>query len=180
MPGALRRRTHDSVRVICVTIKQSYNRESGLRNHQAIVQPRLYDCLMVTQITLKTEGPHGLPSNTGLRRLIRHDSFSGSIFIDQGPLNETRPLGAGPARGPWTNLGRLPLRVFSIGKYAFQKKRDSTPSQFIHRCRAASIRHDDARGAPWPGLIILTDCDCGSASHSRELSRARTQRLVSE
>jgi hypothetical protein len=32
--------------------------------------------------------------------------------------------GVGPARGPWTNLGRLPLRVFSIGhgKYAFQKK----------------------------------------------------------
>jgi hypothetical protein len=28
----------------------------------------------------------------------------------------------GPARGPWTNLGHLPLRVFSIGKYAFQKK----------------------------------------------------------
>jgi hypothetical protein len=28
----------------------------------------------------------------------------------------------GPARGLWTNLGRLPLRVFSIGKYAFQKK----------------------------------------------------------
>ncbi len=31
--------------------------KSDLRNHQAIVQPRLYDCLMVTQITLKTEGP---------------------------------------------------------------------------------------------------------------------------
>ncbi len=30
-------------------------------------------------------------------------------------------LGAGPARGPWTNLGRLPLRVFSIGNYAFLK-----------------------------------------------------------
>ncbi len=29
---------------------------------------------------------------------------------------------SGPARGLWTNLGRLPLRVFSIGKYAFQKK----------------------------------------------------------
>ncbi len=27
-----------------------------------------------------------------------------------------------PARGLWTSLGRLPLRVFSIGKYAFQKK----------------------------------------------------------
>jgi hypothetical protein len=34
-------------------------------------------------------------------------------------------LGVRPARGPWTNLGRLPLRVFSIGKYAFQKKRAS-------------------------------------------------------
>jgi hypothetical protein len=28
-----------------------------------------------------------------------------------------------PARGLWTNLGRLPLRVFSIGKYAFQKNK---------------------------------------------------------
>ncbi len=27
--------------------------KSDLRNHQAIVQPRLYDCLMVTQITLQ-------------------------------------------------------------------------------------------------------------------------------
>jgi hypothetical protein len=38
--------------------------KSDLRNHHAIVQPRLCDCLMVTQITLtsKTEGPHGLPS----------------------------------------------------------------------------------------------------------------------
>jgi hypothetical protein len=51
-------------RVICVTIRLSYNRfKSDLRNHQAIVQPRLYDkwqgtvvpchySLMVTQITL--------------------------------------------------------------------------------------------------------------------------------
>ncbi len=38
------------------------------------------------------------------------------------PFLAPRPLGAGPARGPWTNVGRLPLRVFSIGKYAFQKK----------------------------------------------------------
>ena len=36
--------------------------------------------------------------------------------------NLLAPLGVEPARGPWTNLGRLPLRVFSIGKYAFQKK----------------------------------------------------------
>jgi hypothetical protein len=33
--------------------------KSDLRNHQAIVHPRLCDCVMVTQITLKTEGPHG-------------------------------------------------------------------------------------------------------------------------
>ncbi len=41
--------------------------KSDLRNHQAIVQPRLYYCLMVTQITLKTEGPHGLPSDRSPR-----------------------------------------------------------------------------------------------------------------
>ncbi len=29
-----------------------FRTKSDLRNHQAIVQPRLYDCLMVTQITL--------------------------------------------------------------------------------------------------------------------------------
>jgi hypothetical protein len=45
----------------------------------------------------------------------------------------------GPARGPWTNLGRLPLRVFSIrvGKYAFQKRSrsqltaNSDPTHFV-------------------------------------------------
>ncbi len=79
--------------------------KSDLRNHQAIVvivQPRLYDSLMVTQITLKTEGPHGLPS---------------------GRQTEADPL--------------------------------------------------------YRGLIILTDYDSGhrDASHSRGLSRARTQRL---
>ena len=39
-------------------------RKSDLRNHQAIVQPRLYDCLMVTQIILNTE-PHGFDSCRG-------------------------------------------------------------------------------------------------------------------
>jgi hypothetical protein len=36
------------------------------------------------------------------------------------------PAQRGLARGLWTNLGRLPLRVFSIGKYAFQKNAGST------------------------------------------------------
>jgi hypothetical protein len=42
----------------------SVSSKSDLRNHQAIVQPRLYDCLMVTQITLNTE-PHGFDSCQG-------------------------------------------------------------------------------------------------------------------
>jgi hypothetical protein len=59
--------------------------KSDLRNHQAITSTTavvrlldgyadhskynrvIYDCLMVTQITLKTEGPHGLPSLAGRR-----------------------------------------------------------------------------------------------------------------
>ncbi len=38
--------------------------KSDLHNHQAIIQPRLYDCLMVTQITLSPE-PHGFDSCRG-------------------------------------------------------------------------------------------------------------------
>ncbi len=42
-----------------------FAKKSDLRsNHQAIVQPRLYDCLMVTQITLNTE-PHGFDPYQG-------------------------------------------------------------------------------------------------------------------
>jgi hypothetical protein len=46
--------------VICVTIKQSYNR------------------VMVTQITLKTEGPHGLPSG---RRTEDDPLYPGLIIL---------------------------------------------------------------------------------------------------
>jgi hypothetical protein len=47
-------------------------------------------------------------------------------------MKETPPL----SWGLWTSLGRLPLRVFSIGKYAFQKKtapesKDATVSQLL-------------------------------------------------
>ncbi len=45
--------------------------KSDLRNHQAIVQPRLYnhDCLMVTQITLTAPG-QGLRIKPGGTRLV--------------------------------------------------------------------------------------------------------------
>ena len=55
-----------------------FRTKSDLRNHQAIVQPRLYDCLMVTQITLKTEGPHGLPSG---RRAEADPLYPGLIIL---------------------------------------------------------------------------------------------------
>ncbi len=69
-----------------------------VRNHQAIVQPRLYDCLMVTQITLKTEGPHGLPS---------------------GRRTEVDPLYPGQA-------GLIILTVYDCG-HAFQSLERSEP-----------------------------------------------------
>ena len=45
---------------------ESQSRKSDLRNHCAIEQPRLHHSLMVTQITLKTEGPHGLRASASL------------------------------------------------------------------------------------------------------------------
>jgi hypothetical protein len=38
--------------------------KGDLRNHQAIIQPRLSDCLMVSQVTLSPE-PHGFDSCRG-------------------------------------------------------------------------------------------------------------------
>jgi hypothetical protein len=66
--------------------------KSDLRNHQAIVQPRLYDSLMVTQITLKTEGPHGLPSG----RWAEVDPLYPGLIIltdyDSGHASHSREL----------------------------------------------------------------------------------------
>jgi hypothetical protein len=52
--------------------------KSDLRNHRATVQPRMYDCSMVTQVTLKTESPPRVlsgrrPAEVDPRRIIiRH------------------------------------------------------------------------------------------------------------
>ena len=98
-----------SVRVSLAGIEPvGFRVKSDSRNHQAIVQPRLYDSLMVTRITLKTEGPHGLPSD------------------------------------------RLPAEVDPPG-----------PLPLARSC------------------FILADYEAVNAYHLRELSRARTQRLVS-
>ncbi len=72
-----------------------------------------------------------------------------------------REAAAGPARGPWTNLGRLPLRVFSIGKYAF------------HREAAAADR--DSQLAGWG----LTRTDNGTHSeYSRRGKSLRRERCA--
>jgi hypothetical protein len=47
----------------------------------AIMQPRLYDCAVAAQVTLKTEGPHGVPSDTGLRRLIAAESAMATLKV---------------------------------------------------------------------------------------------------
>ncbi len=46
-------------------------------------------------------------------------------------LDSRARMGVGPARGKWINLGRLPLRVFSIGKNAFQKNSRARNPRFL-------------------------------------------------
>jgi hypothetical protein len=82
--------------------------KSDLRNHQAIVQPRLkrkvptgclqadrprlYDSLMVTQITLKTEGPHGLPSGRQTEVDPLYRGLIISAVYDSGHASRPRGL----------------------------------------------------------------------------------------
>ncbi len=84
--------------------------KSDLRNHQAIVQPRLYDSLMVTQITLKTEGPHGLPSG---RQTEVDPLYRGLIILAAySTMAATSvPIGEVVACHAWKVLGLIPLAV---------------------------------------------------------------------
>jgi hypothetical protein len=59
---------------------EGFRVKSDLRNHQAIVQPRLYDSLMVTQITLM--------SSRSTRPLLS-DGYSRSIIIPTTPTAST-------------------------------------------------------------------------------------------
>jgi hypothetical protein len=54
--------------------------------------------------------------------------------------------GVGPARGPWTNLGRLPFKVLSIGKYAFQKKESAGAE--VAGCESLARSHPALRMQP--------------------------------
>jgi hypothetical protein len=65
--------------------------KSDLRNHQAIVQPRLYDYLMVTQITLNTE-PHGLDSSQGHSYGKKVTTTLWSFVVPEAPAKLCRLL----------------------------------------------------------------------------------------
>ncbi len=54
-------------------------RQPLLGHYAFVVLSRLCSCAMVTQITLKTEGPPGLPSDARLRRLIRFCATQGAL-----------------------------------------------------------------------------------------------------
>ena len=64
------RNGHPTPRSSCFSSRRQRQIPSRARNARArtSMRPRLYDCLMVAQMTLKTESPHGLLSDTGLRR----------------------------------------------------------------------------------------------------------------
>ncbi len=63
---------------VCKCWAFRFKSASDLRNHRAIAQPRLYDSAVATQITLKTEGPHGLPSG---RRTEVDPLYPGLIIL---------------------------------------------------------------------------------------------------
>ncbi len=77
----------------------------------------------------------------GMRRPAKqsngHDSAPFAIVF--GVTDGGGDVCFGPARGLWTNLGRLPLRVFSIGKYAFQKKAMSVYATSKRPTRLSSL-----------------------------------------
>ncbi len=77
-------------------------------------------------------GPLGPGPGSGPGAFVRLPSRVGVVLVSEDGA-------CGPARGPWTNLGRLPLRVFSIGKYAFQKKEDGAGRMRGLACGSAGI-----------------------------------------
>jgi hypothetical protein len=96
-----------------------------VRNHQAIVQPRLYDCLMVTHITL---GGRGFGVNFGRRscltRALAEDDNSEECAILSRMLPRPRPRFV-----TVQNRGRSPVPVpDSSGTGTLPRPRFKLPS----------------------------------------------------
>ncbi len=108
-----------------------FRTKSDLRNHQAIIQPRLYDCLMVTQITLKTESPHGLLSGPDRRR-VRSEAPAWAAGpasnLAQPEAHESKvtrtvlTVLSVPASVECPASGRLPALSAQLGRLQFEPK----------------------------------------------------------
>jgi hypothetical protein len=124
-----------------------YTQKSDLRNHLAIAQPRLYDCLVVTQITvtLKTEGPHGLPSgrlpaevDPPDGEVLFHLSRLGLRCGQRLSLERSEPCANAAARErgewgvpttPWPGTTYQPASVLASRPSSWQLFRKSVPGR---------------------------------------------------
>ena len=128
------------------------------------VTTRLYDSAMVTQITLKTEGPHGLPSG---RRAEADPLYPGLIILtdyDCGQrftLKRSEPCANGTARdwAQWTRgLANLPLVGLPLRDYemctssagGFDWATDTRLGNF-------SVQRPRQESNPYPGCRVKSD-----------------------
>ena len=88
--------------------------KSDLRNHRTIVRPRSYDGAMFTQITPKTEGPHGVPSDDTPAEADPHQwrgpdrpPGKGSVFSEEAENGTFRPPVASKQTKQILNLKNL-------------------------------------------------------------------------
>ncbi len=99
-----------SATLVPVQFRVDASSKSDLRNHCAIVQPRLYDSAMATQITLSNTEPHGFDSFQG----HSYEKFSfvvpGRSGLALVTLDETNGLASLTSRcvraRPISSLGR--------------------------------------------------------------------------
>jgi hypothetical protein len=93
---------------------EAFRFKSDLRNHQAIIQPRLYDCLMVTQITLIRHGVTVTDSRWGVECpiFVFAEGLLGSNFKD--PVNPKVPQTALARTGFFFSFVRVQTRKATL------------------------------------------------------------------
>ncbi len=146
------------LRVICVTIRLSYNR-GDLRNHEAIVQPRLYDSLMVTQITLPVPDPADLPrlppgppAGTRPHRPTSLASLPAKLGPRFGPGRGRAGPGQNRGRGPGRREGRHSRRDHAAAAPVRRRRRRSQRKRGPAGGRGLSAAAASvASGPPGPG-----------------------------
>jgi hypothetical protein len=129
--------------------------KSDLRSNCATVQPRLYSCAVLTQITLKTEGPPGLPSDARLRRLIRFCANWQSIRVVTAVKLSARV----PAAKRCAVMGTPECCPF--GPASVSEDLQAHAMQYHSRCASGEV------------LFHLSRLQRSHTSHSRVLCRTR-------